>query len=185
MTDWSAWRSSLRAALPPGLDLRDRQPADLPGLSLLYAETRADELAATAWPADRVAAFLHQQFQLQHAHYEAHYPGAQWWVLEDGDGLAGRIYLWRQGSDLRLMDIALAGRWRGDGHGGRLLRALLAQADRDAVDVSLHVEVGNPIGPFYERQGFARVEPRGPYWFMVRTPSTRRAAESATAARVS
>ena len=68
------------------------------------------------------------------------------------------------------MDIALVPAWRGRGIGSRLVHALLAIADGEDCQVSLHVEPDNPVQRLYARCGFVREEQRGIYDYMVRAP---------------
>jgi len=53
--------------------------ADLPFLARVYASTRAEELAGTPMTEQQEAAFLAEQFRLQHAHYQKHYPRPTGW----------------------------------------------------------------------------------------------------------
>jgi ribosomal protein S18 acetylase RimI-like enzyme len=162
--------AALRAALPEGWGLRERTDADLPFLGALYAQVREDELRPVPWTPEQKRAFLHDQFAKQHAHYLAHYPHAQWWVITEGDVPMGRLYLEQTPRDLRVMDISLVSLRRGRGIGSALMRALLQHAEGAGLPVSLHVEPFNPALRLYERLGFSRIETRGIYLFMRRDP---------------
>jgi ribosomal protein S18 acetylase RimI-like enzyme len=159
---------ALRAALPPGLALRERTQADLPALATLYASTREDELRPVEWPPEQKLAFLHDQFDKQHRHYLAHYPQAQWLVVTQSEAVVGRIYLEVTALEVRVMDIAFLPTQRSHGSGTALMRALIEQADEMKLPVTLHVEPFNPAHAWYERLGFADVETRGYYRFMRR-----------------
>ena len=79
-------------AADAGLTFRHITEADLPFLARLYASTRTEELAVTPWSAEQKAAFLAMQFQAQHAHYQQHYPTADWLVtMRGGEDVAVSI----------------------------------------------------------------------------------------------
>mgnify|MGYP006275961387 CR=1 FL=1 len=152
------------------LMVRPETPGDLDFLERLYATTRADELALAGWNRAQQAAFIHQQFTAQHAHYRKHFPDAGFWLLELDGGRAGRLYLHPRSDEIRLIDIALLPEWRGRGIGGALLRRLLERAGAAGLPVRLHVEPDNPAARLYGRLGFCGVEDRGVYRFMEWLP---------------
>lgn len=164
-------RPILAIGLPAGYALRERTQGDLSFLSRLYASTRQDELRAVNWTAAQKAAFLQDQFDKQHLHYLAHYPCAQWLVIEREGVPAGRIYLEQTTSEIRLMDLALIPSSRSKGVGTALVHALISHADQEGLAVSLHVEPLNPAMRLYRRLGFVEVETRGYYLFMERRSS--------------
>jgi GNAT superfamily N-acetyltransferase len=161
-------RQDAALGLPDGCILRPRTPADQNFLAALYAETREEELRPALWTEEQKRAFLRDQFHKQHAHYLAHYPAAEWWVIVSNGEPVGRIYLEQTEAELRLMDIALSGTHRGQGLGARLIDAVLRRADEAGVPVRLHVEPFNPALRLYTRRGFHHCETRGVYWFMER-----------------
>ena len=78
----------------------------------------------------------------------------------------GRLYLCLGREELRLMDIALLDGWRQQGLGRALLSAVIELAEARSLDLTLHVEPGNPARLWYQRLGFQQVEQRGVYCFM-------------------
>ncbi len=150
------------------LSLRPATPEDGPFLFRVYAGTRQEELAPTGWSDEQKEGFLRMQFAAQDAHYRAHYPGAEYLVIELAGEAVGRLYLWRSEKETRVMDIALLPHARGRGLGSRLLREVIAQAQAAGRDVSIHVEEHNPARRLYQRLGFREVELRGIYLYMVR-----------------
>jgi ribosomal protein S18 acetylase RimI-like enzyme len=150
-----------------GLRLRPMVPDDQSFLLELYASTRELELAPVPWSADEKAAFLSFQFQCQHQHYQQHYAGARFDIVESEGERIGRLYLAELGDELRIMDIALVPGARRRGIGTRLLQAVLARAQRQGRSVSIHVERDNPALALYQRLGFQRSEDRGVYLFLV------------------
>lgn len=152
-------------ALPAGLRLRPMVEDDRPFLLQVYASTRSDELALTAWSEPQKADFIAFQFHAQHTHYAHHYHDAEFLVIEREGRAAGRLYLHR-GQDLRIVDISLLPEARGQGIGSALLRALMDEARASAIPVSIHVERSNPALRLYRRLGFLPVSEHGIYLLM-------------------
>ncbi|MDT7713547.1 MAG: hypothetical protein QOG46_2377, partial [Pseudonocardiales bacterium] len=86
--------------------LRPVDDADRAFLVELYASTREEELAQVEWPEGARETFVEQQFAAQDHHYRANYPGATLDVIEVDGSPAGRLYVHRGPSDIRIMDIA-------------------------------------------------------------------------------
>jgi ribosomal protein S18 acetylase RimI-like enzyme len=125
-----------------------------------------------AWDDAQKEAFLRQQFDAQDAWWQENYVGATFDViLVDGEP-AGRLYVHRGPSEIRIVDIALVPEQRGNGVGTRLLEELLAQGDADAKSVTIHVERMNPALRLYDRLGFSVAEDKGVYLFLERSPAT-------------
>ena len=153
-------------AAQAGLTFRRIGDADLPFLGRLYASTRTEELAVVPWSEVQKAAFLQQQFEAQHAHYQTYYPGADFLVIERGGGAIGRLYLSRGAQEHRIVDIAFLPEHRRQGLGGALLRDLLAEAAAAGKAVTIHVEKFNPAMGLYRRLGFDAVGEEGAYDLM-------------------
>ncbi|UGY06318.1 GNAT family N-acetyltransferase [Bradyrhizobium quebecense] len=165
-TDAAAAAFGWTRAADAGLSFRRIADADLPFLSRLYASTRTDELAVTLWSAEQKAAFLAMQFQAQHAHYQQHYPTADWLVtMRDGEDI-GRLYVDRWPSEHCVIDIAFLPEHRGSGLGGALMRDLLDEAAGAGKAMSIHVEKFNPAMRLYRRLGFVTEEDKGVYDLM-------------------
>lgn len=157
--------------MSPRVTLRPITDEDMPFLLRLYATTREDELTQVPWTAEQKAAFVHQQFHAQHAHWQANYTDTSWdLVLVDGQP-AGRLYVARWPDDIRIVDIALMPEYRGAGLGTQLIQPLLAEGDATGRKVSIHVEIYNPARRLYERMGFVQAGDRGVYLLMERAPS--------------
>jgi len=152
--------------------LRPVTDADRAFLVDLYASTREQELALVEWDAGAKQAFVEQQFNAQDAHYRANYPGATLDLIEVDGAPAGRLYVHRGPSDIRIMDIALAPEFRGRGIGTALLRELMAEADASGRKLSIHVEMNNPARALYHRLGFRPAGEHGVYVLMERLPAS-------------
>jgi ribosomal protein S18 acetylase RimI-like enzyme len=137
----------------------------------VYASTRAEELAVVPWDDAQKDAFLRQQFDAQDAWWRENYAEATFDVILVEGEPAGRLYVHRGPSEIRIVDIALLPEHRGNGVGTRLLDDLLAEGDEGAKSVTIHVERMNPALRLYERLGFTLAEDKGVYLFLER-PAT-------------
>jgi ribosomal protein S18 acetylase RimI-like enzyme len=146
--------------------LRRIRPDDHPFLLALYSSTREEELSVVDWSAEQKAAFLRMQFDAQHAYYQEHYAGSAFDVVLVGDEPAGRLYVARWPTEMRIIDIAFAPAFRGRGLGTRLLTELRREARERGVPLTIHVERMNPALRLYERLGFTLAEDKGVYLFL-------------------
>lgn len=128
----------------------------------LYGQFRADEMAFAPWSVAQKAAFLDDQFRLQHHHFVTHHPRADFWLVEraappSAPVAVGRLYLDRTTPLWRVLDVGLATAERGKGTGGRLLTWVQDAAFAAGADgVDLHVVVTNVRArALYERLSFA------------------------------
>jgi ribosomal protein S18 acetylase RimI-like enzyme len=137
----------------------------------LYGSVREPELAHVPWDNAARRAFVEQQFAAQDAHYRQNYPGATLDVVEVDGRPAGRLYVHRGPSDIRIMDIAMAPGFRGRGIGTGLVRSLIAEAQASGRKLSIHVEMNNPARRLYERLGFRPAGEHGVYVLMERPPT--------------
>jgi ribosomal protein S18 acetylase RimI-like enzyme len=151
------------------LSLRPALTADEPFLYVLYASTRAAELAAWGWDEAQQKLFLDLQFRGQQQHYAA-YPNTTHWIIEEqSDATArpiGRLLIARLSDEIRLVDIALLPDFRNRGLGAELVQSLQAEAGHDAKAIRLHVAADSPARNFYTKLGFQLIEDRGSHWFM-------------------
>jgi len=153
-------------AAQAGLTFRLITDADLPFLARLYASTRMEELSVTDWSDAQKAAFLQMQFEAQHAHYQKHYQGTDFLLIERARESIGRLYLARWAREHRIVDIALLPQHRGAGLGTALLRDLLDEAAAAGKAVTIHVEKFNPALTLYRRLGFIAAGEEGAYDLM-------------------
>jgi ribosomal protein S18 acetylase RimI-like enzyme len=156
-------------ALP---DLEGRAPmfdGHGPGLSLHdLGETGGSE--TVTFSRARFPAHAHAM-RAADAHYRQNYPGATLDVIEVDGEPAGRLYVYRGTSDIRIMDIALAPAFRGRGIGTGLLRSLIAESQESERKLSIHVEMNNRARTLCERLGFQAVGEHGVYVLMERSPT--------------
>ncbi len=122
------------------------------------------------WTPDQKDAFVEHQFSAQHAWYQDHYQGAQRNVILVDGAPAGRLYVHRRATEIRLVDVTLLPEYRQGGLGTSILLDLLAEGEAAGKPVTIHVEVYNPAMRLYERLGFRPIEERGPYLLMEWRP---------------
>ena len=159
------------ASRPTGITLRPITPEDMPFLRDLYAQTRAEELAVTAWTDEFKSALLDHQFGAQHAYYHDVFAGADFLLVQrDGEAI-GRIYVHRAPSEIAVLDIALIPQLRNQGLGSALLGEVIAEAQREGLRVALYVEATNPARRMYDRLGFVLIEPGSVYDLLHLEPS--------------
>lgn len=144
---------------------------DMDFLLHLYASTREEELAVVPWSPDQKMAFLRQQFDAQHRHYQEYCAGAAFDLLLVDGRPAGRLYVERDPKEIRIVDIALMPEFRGRGIGTGLMTELFAEADASGRPIAIHVEVNNPARRWYDRLGFQSVGEAGVYLLMERAPA--------------
>lgn len=149
------------AVSDPGMQLHHATNGDIAFLRALYATTRVEELAATPWSPEMRAAFLDDQFALQHRHWVNCYPQADYLVVERQGRPVGRCYVdfartAARDGDALLIDLSLLPAARGQGVGSALLTSLLRQCDLRGQALLLHVLHANPGAlRLYRRFGFA------------------------------
>jgi ribosomal protein S18 acetylase RimI-like enzyme len=154
------------------IGLREERASDQAFLFDLYASTREDELRVVPWSPAEKETFLRGQFHAQSIHYRTNYPGATFEIITVNGENAGRLYLWRGNTDLRIIDISIASQFRNQGIGTFLLKRILANAEVDGLSVSIHVERMNPALRLYERLKFRLDEDKGVYLLLKYTPNS-------------
>ena len=155
------------------ISLRPIQADDADFLFALYASTREEELAQVPWTAEQKHDFLKQQFYAQHTWWQQEYAGSSFDIVRVDGADAGRLYVHRSPSTIRIVDIALLPQYRGQQIGQALLEHVFAEADASGRLVSIHVEVFNRARRLYERMGFVVVEDKGVYLMMERPAAAR------------
>ena len=152
------------------ISLRPETDDDLEFTAALYASTREEELRPVQWSDEQKAAFLRQQFDAQRMHYRQNYDAAEFSIIVDDGVPVGRLYIHRNGDDVRLMDIGLMPDHRGRGLGEMLVRRILDAAATEGNTVSIHVEMYNPAMRMYQRLGFQQIDTYGVYHLMEWRP---------------
>ena len=121
------------------ITLRPITPDDAPFLLVVYAHSRAPELAQLPWDDAQKQAFLAAQFQAQHQHYQTEYPRATYDVILHDGVPAGRLYVDRRPDEIRILDLAVL-----PAQEDKLLRPVLVGVMDEAAartPVKMYVEV--------------------------------------------
>lgn len=79
-------------------------------------------------------------------------------LIKVDDVLAGCVAFRVKESSIQIDSFYLARRHHNGGLGGRILAALLREADGRGLPVTLGVLHGSPASRFYERQGFVKID---------------------------
>ena len=162
--------------LPAGgaLELRPVAATDDDFLLSVYASTRAEELAQAEWAEGQQETFLKWQFDLQRREYDVRFPAAEYYLILIDNQPAGRIWIGRDSTQIRLLDIALLPEFQNRGAGTLLLRRLIDEARREGKPLRHMVFVlNNDAHRFYERLGFTIIDDLGAYKHMEwKTAST-------------
>lgn len=125
----------------------------------LYATTRADELALTAWNAPQREGFLRMQLAAQKASYYARFPDSQHSIVMLDENMVGRMWVARTEEEFRLLDIALMPAYFNAGIGTLLVGNLITEATAAGKPLRHMVSKTNPDAlRFYERLGFTVVD---------------------------
>jgi ribosomal protein S18 acetylase RimI-like enzyme len=125
-------------------------------LAKLFHDVHAAEFAPLGLPENALAQLLNMQFRGQRGGYAAQFPQAVDEILWIGSVRAGRVLVNEAKDELRLVDIALLGPYRGQGVGGRVLQQLCERASAAGLPLRLSVRFGNPAEGLYQRLGFVR-----------------------------
>ncbi|HXN45392.1 MAG TPA: GNAT family N-acetyltransferase [Bryobacteraceae bacterium] len=153
--------------MPAGVTLRPETEDDVPFLLAVYGSTRAEEMALVPWTEEQKDEFVRMQFRFQRKHYLENYGGATFDIVMVEGRPAGRLYVFRGSSEIRIIDIALLPDYRGRGVGGGLLAEVLEEARGKGLVVSIHVERNNPAQHLYQRLGFQFAGERGPVYLLM------------------
>jgi ribosomal protein S18 acetylase RimI-like enzyme len=136
--------------------LRPETPADAPFRLALFRASRGPGWDQLPLPADMLARIMEQQFNAQVQGYQAAYPQARLEIVTVGAEPVGRLATDRGADALHLIDIAIVPERRGQGIGGAVLRALMAEAAAAGTPMTLQVARDNLAAQrLYHRLGFA------------------------------
>jgi ribosomal protein S18 acetylase RimI-like enzyme len=153
------------------LALKAVAPEDEEFLLGVYMSTRERELAQVEWGEGQKEQFVRWQFGLQRREYDARFPRAEYDVILVDGRPAGRIWVGDDGTQIRLLDIALLPEFQNRGVGKLLLLRLIERARGERLPLRHMVYVLNDDAHrFYERLGFAVIEEFGAYKHMEWRP---------------
>jgi len=143
------------------ITLREVMPEDEALLREIYACTRAAELAMVPWSDEQREAFLRFQFDAQDSHYRSQFPEASYQLILKNTEPVGRLYVLRDATEIRILDITVLPQYRNAGIGTSLIRDVLAEADHSGQTVTIWVEQFNPSQALFQRLGFVKIQDDG------------------------
>ncbi len=153
------------------MTLRPATGADRDFLLRVYAGTR-DDVGTLPWPEEQRREFVAMQFAAQTADYEARFAEAEHSVVLVDGVPHGRIWVDRNDTEIRLLDVALLPERRNRGTGRVLLERLIAEAQQAGKPLRHSVYTTNVQAlRFYERLGFEVVEDFEMYVLMEWRPT--------------
>lgn len=150
---------------PDSISLRPTEDGDQAFLFQLYRDTRSKEMAGWGWDATQQQSFLELQFRARTISYSA-YPNIEHSIILGGVHPIGRLVISRMENEIRLVDIALVSKARGNGVGTKLIADLIVTAQSENKPLRLHVEKFNRAVQLYWRLGFQLLEDTGTQYFM-------------------
>jgi ribosomal protein S18 acetylase RimI-like enzyme len=131
-------------------------PQDEALLFRLFAEDRADQLAAAGIPELQMQKLVEMQYRGQRTTYAARYPQAENRILITADSTpGGRVLIDREPARWRIVDVAVLAANRGKGLATRAIEECQAQCRNIQARLDLQVNPANPARRLYERLGFA------------------------------
>ena len=152
------------------IKLRPVRPEDDPLLLEVYGSTRAEEMALVPWTDEQRQAFLKMQFDAQQNYYQQKYPTADHDIIYFRDTAAGRMYVARLEDEIRIVDITLLPRHRGNGVGTHLITELMDESTAKRLPLQIYVETFNPSLKLLERLGFTQTAQQGMHLMMQWLP---------------
>ena len=130
-------------------------------LIVLYATTRAEEMALVPWTDEQKAAFVKMQFIARESEYRQRYPTAKHEIVESDEQPVGHLYVARLEQEIRIVDVTILPQERNRGIGTFLLTELLEEGQEKKLPVTIYVEENNPSLKLFERLGFRQVDQHG------------------------
>jgi ribosomal protein S18 acetylase RimI-like enzyme len=154
-------RPVIEIALPVSVryTLRDEQIEDEPFLLELGRSSHDQDAAFVRCPDEQQLEFVAFERNLQNQTIAAIYPTAVARIILVGGERAGEVTVDRTPSSIRLIEIALAPRFRRRGIGTELVRSLCEEAAARRVPLHLRVAVTNSgARRLYQRLGFIETD---------------------------
>ena len=143
------------------ITLRDATTEDEAFLRQVYACTRAEEMAMVPWTDEQRETFLRFQFDAQDSYYRSQYPEAAYQIILSDGAPVGRLYVYRDPTDIRILDITILPEHRAAGLGTSLIRDLQAEADQNNKRLQIWVENFNRSQTLFKRLGFSIIQEEG------------------------
>jgi GNAT superfamily N-acetyltransferase len=134
------------------IDLKVAGSEDESFLTELFFDVRGPDFAALPPEVAQPLIAMQQRAQLQA--YAEQFPQAVNEIVWIDGQRAGRFLVSSTAEEIRLVDVALLSRFRGQGVGTKLLGDLCRRARGERLPLRLSVQAGNPAYRLYARMGF-------------------------------
>lgn len=154
------------------MTLRDVTAEDDAFLRQVYASTRAEEMAMVPWTDEQRETFLRFQFDAQDSYYRSQFPDASYQIVVSEGVAVGRLYVYRQPTDIRILDITILPEHRAIGLGSALIRELQAEAEQTKKPLNIWVETFNRSQTLFKRLGFSIIQEEGHNHLMEYRPES-------------
>jgi len=137
------------------INLRSAAERDELFLYELYKASRAEEFAVARLTDMQFDQLMRMQYAARKATYDSNYPHAQHDVIVVDGAEAGQIWVSREPTQFRVVDIGIAASFQNQGIGAFLMTQLMEEANQAGVPVRCSVATNNPGSlRFHQRLGF-------------------------------
>jgi ribosomal protein S18 acetylase RimI-like enzyme len=156
-------------ASPAGRSIKLRRVTeqDEPFLFHIYKLSRVEEFSMTGIGESQFDLLMRMQYSARKATYEGNYPDSCHCIVSVDGKDAGQLWVFRDETQYRVIDIAIAGEFQNHGIGGSLMKDLIVQAKQAGVFVRCSVATNNPGSlRFHQRLGFRIVNSNEAYYQM-------------------
>lgn len=138
-----------------GITIRPATVEDEPFLYNLYKLSRVEEFAVAQLTEMQFDALMQMQYAARKMSYEGNYPESKHDIVVVDGVDAGQIWVNRDDTQLRLIDISIAAEFQNQGIGSALVRDLIVQAREAALPLRCSIATNNPGSlRFHLRLGF-------------------------------
>ena len=121
----------------------------------LYKLSRTEEFSAVPFTEAQFDALMRMQYSARKSSYGAQFPGSDHSIVAIDGADAGQIWVFRDNSQHRLVDISILSTYQNKGLGSRLVNDVIDQARRAGVPLTCSVATNNPGSlRFHQRLGF-------------------------------
>jgi len=145
-------------------------PDDQQFLYDLYCSTRSEELDAVGFDPQQREMFFKLQYNSQRQVYAYQFSEKRHSIIRAGDRRVGRIWVFDDKDQVRLIDISLLPEARSRGIGTELIEQLKTEAADTGKTLRLQVAIGNRAIELYRRLGFLEIGQSGSHYQMEWRP---------------
>jgi len=154
-----------------GVSLRPVTTGDEAFLLRVFASTRETERHAVDWSDESWDDFIRTQSEAQRRHYTTNFSPSEHMIVLCEEQPIGRIWVYRDANEIRLLDIAILAPYRGKGIGTCLIRRFQKEAQTANLPLRHSVELQNHgARRLYERIGFVPISAQGLHILMEWVP---------------